>query len=138
MLGAFFIYYTRVRRPARYTDIRSGQQVTQVRYSLVAFICLVAQMSCFASIFVLATVDYARSGITAAAVAFGGLGAGTATFVVAVLSGRVRRGRLTLSPEGIEQRGWTFSSFLPWEAFAGVKAACTRCSSTTSSTQRRG
>ncbi|SMD23593.1 PH domain-containing protein [Kibdelosporangium aridum] len=123
MFGAFFIYYTRVRRPAGYADVRSGNQATEVRYSLVAFVCLIAQMGCFTALFVFAVVDYARHGITAAAIAFGGLGLGVATFVVGVLSGRVRRGRLTLSADGIEQRGWTFSSFLPWEAFAGVKAA---------------
>ncbi|RSM70639.1 hypothetical protein DMH04_44305 [Kibdelosporangium aridum] len=122
MFGAFAMYYTRVRRPAGYTDVRSDHPATEMRYSLVAFVCLVGLMCCATAIFVLAAVDYWRGGTTAAALVFGVLGLGTATFVVAVLTGRVRRGRLTLSAAGIEQRGWTFSSFLPWEAFAGVKA----------------
>jgi hypothetical protein len=42
---------------------------------------------------------------------------------VLALTGRLRRGKLTLTRQGIHQRGWAFSSFLPWEAFAGVKAA---------------
>jgi hypothetical protein len=94
-----------------------------VRYSLVAFVCLVGLMCCVTAIFVLAAVDYAAGGTRGAAAVFGVFGMGAATFVVLVLAGRVQRGRLMLSAEGIEQRGWAFTSFLPWEAFAGVKAA---------------
>lgn len=45
------------------------------------------------------------------------------SFFVFVLSGRLQRGRVVLAQQGIFQRGRAFSSFLPWEAFAGAKAA---------------
>ncbi|MFC0112850.1 hypothetical protein [Kibdelosporangium aridum] len=120
---ALFAYATRVRQPAGYADVHSSGTATEVRYSLVAFACLVGLMCCVTAVFVLAAVDYWLGGTTAAGLVFGVIGLASATFVVGVLSGRVRRGRLTLSADGIEQCGWTFSSFLPWEAFAGVKAA---------------
>jgi Bacterial PH domain len=76
-----------------------------------------------AAIFVLAAVDFLWDGQTAATIVFGVLGLLCASFPALVLLGRLRRGRVSLSAAGIRQRGWTFESFLPWEAFAGVRAA---------------
>lgn len=102
------------------TELESaGRQATEVRYSAFAFSCLVGLMCCMTAIFLLAAVDYQLAGTTGATIVFGLL---LASFPALVVAGRVKRGRVRLSAQGIHQRGWTFSSFRPWEAFAGVKA----------------
>jgi hypothetical protein len=120
LLIAAYGYGTRVRRPSGDVGERLG--ATEIRYSAFAFTCLVGLMSCLTVIFLLAAVDYHLAGTTGATVVFGLIGVVLATFPLLVVLGRVRRGSVTLSARGIHQRGWTFTSFLPWEAFAGVKA----------------
>jgi hypothetical protein len=61
--------------------------------------------------------------VSSRAVLFGAFGIVFASFVVTVAAGRVRRGGVTLSSEGITQRGRSFESRLDWSAIAGVKAA---------------
>jgi hypothetical protein len=134
LLIAAFAYVTRVRPKHGAGDIVTsqldGRPVTELRYSSFAFGALVGLMVCLTAIFLLASLDYylsIPSGDVAAprgaAIVFGLIGLLFASFVVLVAAGRLRRGKVVLSQQGIHQRGWAFSSSLPWESFAGVKAA---------------
>lgn len=134
LLAASYAYVTRVRPKHGLGDIATsqldGQPVTEIRYSSLAFGVLTGLMVCMTAIFLLASLDYylsAPSGkVTApygATIVFGLIGLFFASFVALVALGRLRRGKLVLSQQGIHQRGWAFSSFLPWQSFAGVKAA---------------
>ncbi|MEC3977962.1 hypothetical protein [Amycolatopsis sp. H20-H5] len=120
LLIAAYGYYTRVRRPNG--EVGTTGVGTQVRYSGFAFVCLVGLMCCLTAIFLLAAVDYRLGGTIGAAIVFGLIGLMLLSFPALVVAGRIKRGSVILSAQGVHQRGWTFSSFLPWEAFAGVKA----------------
>ncbi|PRX44543.1 hypothetical protein B0I33_11152 [Prauserella shujinwangii] len=131
-LTAAYGLVTKVRRAPRPDDVAiteyEGRPATEIRYSGPAFLVLGALVGCLAALCTLAAVDFATAGdeVPAAPVAavLCGLGAGFfLSFFVFVAIGRLSRGRLVLAPQGIHQRGRAFTSFLPWEAFAGVKAA---------------
>ncbi|WP_199434005.1 hypothetical protein [Qaidamihabitans albus] len=47
-------------------------------------------------------------------IALGGVAAALSGYFVLVALGRVARGRIERSPEGIYQRSWSFEVFLPW------------------------
>jgi hypothetical protein len=130
---AAFAYVTRVRPKHGEEDIVTaeldGRRVTELRYSSLGFGALVLMMVCVTAFVLLAAVDFYFSipgEVTAplgATVVFGLIGLFLASFLVLVATGRIQRGKLVLSQRGIHQRGWTFSSFLPWESFAGMKAS---------------
>ncbi|MGH3519872.1 MAG: hypothetical protein ACRDQ7_21295 [Haloechinothrix sp.] len=131
-LTAAYPYVTRVRPGHRIGDIRvtehDGTPATELRYSRAAFAILVGLMVCVIAILGLASVDFLLAGdeVPAGAVAVALAGAATlfcATFLLYVILGRLRRGTVVLSRTGIYQRGYAFSSFLPWSAIAGAKAA---------------
>ncbi|SDI62715.1 hypothetical protein SAMN05444695_10999 [Rhodococcus triatomae] len=44
------------------------------------------------------------------------------SFPLSYLLGRLRRGYIAFTTEGIHQRGWAFESFLPWDSVMGVSA----------------
>ncbi len=103
-----------------------GSQALALRTSGPLFTVLVALVTCLTLLFGLATVQTLRLG--GGSGLLGGVLFGAATvffgsFLVAVLSGRVARGVLALTPSGIYQRGRAFESFLPWEIIVGAKAA---------------
>jgi hypothetical protein len=131
LLTAVLGYRTKSRHGGG--DIRTvrfdGKPGSEVRYSSFAFWAQVVLIALLAAVFLLAAFDFylsiPRGDVTApqaAAIVFGLIGLGLASLPVLVAAGRLRRGKLVLSQEGIHQRGWAFSSFLPWESFAGVKA----------------
>ncbi|MGC7093675.1 hypothetical protein ACPZ19_03330 [Amycolatopsis lurida] len=103
----------------------------ELRGSKLVFALLTGIFACLTLFFGMASADYLRAGpdvpakqipaalCAVAALYFGG-------FLVLVAIGRVRRGGVVLSPRGIHQRGWTFSSFLPWDAVVAGKAATFR------------
>jgi hypothetical protein len=133
LLTAALGYRTKVRPQHVDGDITTGRfddcPGTELRYSSFAFGAQVGLMACMTAVFLLASVDYYRSipsgevtAPQAATIVFGLIGLFFASFLVLVVTGRLRRGKLVLSQRGIHQRGWTFSSFLPWESFIGVKA----------------
>ncbi|WP_199429635.1 hypothetical protein [Qaidamihabitans albus] len=132
LLTAAYGLVTRVRPPHRPGDIGiteyAGHPATEIRYSGQAFAIMAALPGCLAAICLLAAIDFARAGEDVPAAPLGTALTGLAaafflSFFVFLALGRLRRGRIVLAQQGIHQRGRAFSSFLPWEAFAGVKAA---------------
>jgi hypothetical protein len=134
LLTAALGYRTNVRPQHAEGDITTGRfddrPGTELRYSSFAFGTQVGLMACMTAVFLLASFDFYRSipggevtAPQAATIVFGLIGLFFASFLVLVVTGRLRRGKLVLSQRGIHQRGWAFSSFLPWESFAGVKAS---------------
>ncbi len=138
LLAAFFLliaaytFVTRIRPQHRETDIalttHSGSPATEIRYSQAQFVIIVALVTCMAAVFTFAAVDYAFAADNAAASPVAATLCGLAaafflSFLLLVLLGRLRRGRILLSEQGIHQEGRAFTSFLPWDAFVGVKPA---------------
>jgi hypothetical protein len=130
LLTALLGYWTRFRRGGDLRTVRFDDKPgTEVRYSSFAFWTQVVLIALLAAVFLLASVDF-HLGIPsgevtapqAAVVVFGLIGLVLASPLALVAAGRLRPGKLVLSPQGIYQRGMTFSSFLPWESLAGVKA----------------
>ncbi|TMS54645.1 hypothetical protein [Mycobacterium sp. DBP42] len=105
---------------------RDGVPGTEIRYSGWQFTILVAFMGCgtlFCATAAIETVIYQDEGFPGFAVVIGTLGIVFATFIAVVASARVRRGGVTLTSQGIIQRGRSFESRLDWSAIADVKAA---------------
>ncbi|AXB45110.1 hypothetical protein [Amycolatopsis albispora] len=91
------------------------------------FSLLVGMFAGLTLFFGMAAVDYFRAGPDVPAKQIPGVLCALAalffgSFLVLVAAGRFRRGEVRLSPEGIRHRGWSYTSFLPWTAFAGGKA----------------
>lgn len=63
------------------------------------------------------------SGVVRGTLTFGVFGACFAGYVGAAVVGRTRPGYVRLSANGIEQRGWSFESTLPWDAVTGAAPA---------------
>mgnify|MGYP001194409456 CR=1 FL=1 len=96
-----------------------GFQATQIRQSIWPFALLVAIMASWTAFFGMAAVDFLADQddeSTGAAVVMGALSAFFGSFPVAAATGRLRRGGVTLSGQGIAQRGWSFESKLDWSA----------------------
>lgn len=132
LLIAAFVLITRLSRPHIASDIaittHEGRPATELRYSLLTFAILVALVGCMTAISVLGALDFSSAGeeVPAAPVAAALFWVASLFFFAffALLAlGQLRRGRVVLAQRGIYQRGFTFTSFLPWESFAGVKAA---------------
>lgn len=110
----------------RTATTREGLQGTEIPYSAWQFNILIAVMGCCMVFCVMASVDiliYQDEGFPGFAVVTGILGFVSASFLAAAIFGRVSRGGVTLSSEGIAQRGRSFESRLDWSAIAGAKAA---------------
>lgn len=130
LLSGAFGFVTRMRPRHRAEDIalttHEDGPATEIRYSGAAFAILSGLLACLAAICVLAAVDFLGAEVPAAAA--GAVLCGIAalfflSFFALVAAGRIQRGRLVLTQRGIHQRGRAFTSFLPWEAVAGAKAA---------------
>lgn len=109
------------------TVLAGGLPATELRQSRRLWILLVALMACCTALSLGAAIEIylnvPSSFIPGAAVVFGFLGLFLATFLVAVAARLVRPGYIRLTRDGILHRGWSFESYLPWEAVAGAKAA---------------
>ncbi|MFD4181986.1 hypothetical protein, partial [Rhodococcus sp. NPDC058514] len=111
-------------------DIRTiavdGVAVTQIRYSAMVFHLMTAMMAVLTALTgggaIAIFLNTRGQGFPGASLIFGIFGLGCAGYLVAVMTGRLRRGSLMLSTEGIRQRGWSFESYFPWAAVAGAKA----------------
>lgn len=132
LLTAAYGLVTRISPGHRQGDIAittyEGRPATEIRYSQAAFTVLTLLMVCVTALCALGVWDFLTAGDDVPAAPVGAALLGLAalfflSFLVFVLSGRLRRGRVVLAQQGIFQRGRAFSSFLPWEAFAGAKAA---------------
>lgn len=129
--AAAFGFVTRLRPQHRAADIAAttinGQPATEIKYSGVQFGLINALMGCVFLCAAFAAWDYARAGEDAFAPGVPMFFAAAAALVVAsffvlVALGRLRRGRILLTPDGIHQESRSFESFLPWDTFAGIKA----------------
>jgi hypothetical protein len=102
---------------------RKGVPMTEIRYSARQFAILVALTACLALFCALGAVEsFVRrgNGFPGISVLLGAFGVFFASFLGAVASGRIRSGTITLSGNGIEQRGWSFESRLKWPDIAAV------------------
>ncbi|MFS0895954.1 hypothetical protein [Mycolicibacterium litorale] len=109
------------------TVVRDGVSKTQISYSSAQFWLLIGLMSSCSAFCVIAATEisiHQRGGsFPGASFLIGALGVFFASFVVSAAFGRIRRGELTLSDQGVEQRGWSFESRLEWSSIAGIKPA---------------
>lgn len=104
---------------------RDGVSGTEIRYSAWQFAILVALMTCGTLLCATAAVDifmYQDEGFPGFAVVIGALGIVFASFIAVVVSGRIRRGGVTLTSQGIIQRGRSFESRLDWSSMASFRA----------------
>lgn len=131
-LIAGFGYVSHLHPANRESDIsiarHAGHPVMELRYAGAPFYLLVGLVLCVLSVCVMAAVDFATADgsvvagkVAAALVAAAALFFGS--FIVLVGTGRLSRGRILLSQEGILQRGHAFMSSFAWDVLAGVKAA---------------
>lgn len=112
----------------RQTDIRTvtvdGGAATELRQSRRLWVLLVALMGACATLPLAGAVEIylnvPSSFIPGASAVLGLFGAYCASFLVVVAARRVRCGEIQLTPTGIFHRGWSFDSYLPWEAVAGA------------------
>lgn len=133
LLMAFVIAYgivVRYRRVdlsgvVRVTE-RDGIPATEIRSSAWQFALLVALMGCCTVFCGMAAVEifiHQGDGLAGGAVIAGALGVVSASFLAAVVFGRIRRGGVILSSQGIVHRGWSFESRLDWPAISVVTLA---------------
>ncbi len=104
---------------------RDGSPGTEIRYSAWQFTILIALTGCGMVFCMVASVEifaYQDEGFPGFAVVTGAMGLLFASFMAAVIFGRIRRGGVTLTSQGITQRGWSFESRLDWSAFLAFKA----------------
>ncbi|MBP1159797.1 hypothetical protein [Rhodococcus sp. PvR099] len=106
------------------TVVTAGGDATELRQSRRLWLVLVALMGCMTALMLGAAVEIylnvPSSFIPGASAVLGGFGLYCLTFLLAVVTGRVRRGYIRLSINGIHHRGWSFESFLPWTAVVGA------------------
>ncbi|MCV7137144.1 hypothetical protein H7J06_29705 [Mycobacterium hodleri] len=101
-----------------------GSPATEISYSRRQFSLLVALMTALTGACVIGAIHlFLGQGMSVASGLLAGFGLLGATFPVSALLGRIRRGALMLSEQGVWQRGWSFESSLTWADIAGVKAA---------------
>jgi hypothetical protein len=108
----------------RTADSRDSR-TTEIPYSGRQFGLLVALMTCIAGTCALAAAElllYDDNGFPGGAVFLAGFGLLCLTFPASAAMGRIGRGSLGLSEQGVTQRGWSFESGLAWNEIAGVKA----------------
>lgn len=102
----------------------NGVPKTKISYSFAQFYLLIGLMSSCSAFCIIAAAEifmHRRGGsFPGASLAIGALGVFFASFVISAAFGRLRRGELTLSNQGIEQRGWSFESRLEWSSIAGI------------------
>ncbi|BBY16746.1 hypothetical protein [Mycolicibacterium litorale] len=104
-----------------------GVSKTQISYSFAQYCLLIGLMSsCSAFCVIAATEIFVRQrggSFPGASLVIGALGVFFASFVMSAALGRIRRGELILSNQGVEQRGWSFESRLEWSGIAGIVPA---------------
>lgn len=122
-LSAAFGYLYTVRTPRGVDGIRVSNGSLEIKYSSAVFGVLVALVGCMTLLCLGGAIEFLVAGHRGPAILPSVLGVFCALFFVALVLGQIRRGEVTLSPDGIRQRGWSFESYLPWDAIAGAKAA---------------
>ena len=122
-LSAAFGYLYTVRTPHGVDDIRVSNGALVIKHSSAVFGVLVALVGCTTLLCLGGAIALLIAGYRGPAILPGLLGAFFALFFVALVLVQIRRGEVALSRDGIRQRGWSFESYLPWDAIAGGKAA---------------
>ncbi len=85
--------------------------VNAMHVGIVVLMSVVAIIASFTTVYTYRTGDGFESAwlFLVVALLFG-------SFLFEVVIGTYRRGFIALTPEGIRHRGWSFASFMPWEA----------------------
>ncbi|WP_162648035.1 hypothetical protein [Rhodococcus pyridinivorans] len=122
------ITHTSRNRPgAIRTRVWNGAPATVVEYSTAVFCLVGVLMTTGAALFLMAAGDvFLRGGGGATVlvgVVFTGIGLLGASFVPFIAIGRLRRGRLVLTPELVHQRGWSLESTLDWDSIVAARPA---------------
>lgn len=127
--AAWTVYHARFRRrrrgsqPLSTNTSEKGAAGLRIPYSKELFIGFALNMAVLAGMFVMSAVDLSQENPDNAAAAiaiFGGIALFFASLPLLMATGRFARGHLIVSPDGIYQRGWTFSSYLPWSDIRAV------------------
>ncbi|WP_216212596.1 hypothetical protein [Amycolatopsis aidingensis] len=131
VLGALILwvgYETRLRKHTSTEVVRNHRSALEIPYSSRLHAGYGLLFGAIALVFVLATVDSVTTdGFGGAAVVFGAVVLIFASLPALMATGRLARGYLRLTPEGIYQRGWTFESFLRWSDLRTVIPKYTDC-----------
>ncbi|MCE7011837.1 hypothetical protein LWC34_54850 [Kibdelosporangium philippinense] len=99
-----------------------------IPYSRIGFIGSALMMVMLVVIFAAASYDFARNvegDVTspiAAAIVFGLIAAFFATYPLQIVTGKIARGKVILTPSGIEHRSWGYQSRLSWDDVVHVSA----------------
>lgn len=128
--GAFVGRSIRVRPWRRGSSLRTGAanggRATHIDGSLSLFLALVLMFLLLGVTFTMAAIDYHGSADVPAAAIPSALCALAGLYFLAfpllAFIGRVRRATIALSADGVHQRGWTFSAYLPWASIDHVVA----------------
>ena len=114
-------------KDTRTVGIEANSRGTEIRHSGTQWRLLVALMTCSAAFFLSAAIDTVINGDQStnmlSATLFGAVGVYLGTFPLAAAFGRITRGGLLLSENGVTQRGWSFENRLSWSDIAGMKPA---------------
>lgn len=122
-LGGYATRFDRRRSGARnieHVRTHAGVGALKIPYSSMVFGSYALTMGLIAVGFTFGVVDSARNDAVGGIVICAALGLTFASLPLAMLTGRFARGYLLITPEGVLQRGWTFSSYLPWDAIIDV------------------
>lgn len=122
-LGGYATRFNRRRSGAKnieHVTTNAGLGALKIPYSSMVFASYAVAMSLIPVGFVFGAVDSVGNDVVAGVVICGALGLTFASLPIAMLAGRFARGYLLITPEGVLQRGWTFRSYLPWDAIVEV------------------
>lgn len=122
-LGGYATRFDRRRSGAKniaHVRTDAGVGALKIPYSSMVFGSYALTMSLIAVGFAFGVVDSAGNDAIAGMVICAALGLAFASLPLAMLTGRFTRGYLLITPKGVLQRGWTFSSYLPWDTIIDV------------------
>lgn len=134
LMGAFFstlaahVYATRVRSHHRDSDIarttHRGKRATEICYSRAQHVIFAATLGSLAAWATAGALEFTFTGEPpnpALVTLWGACAALSAGCLLLIAVGRIRRGRLVLTEEGVHQEGRWGESFLAWDASSGIE-----------------
>lgn len=102
---------------------RNGRCSLVIPYSTQVFTGFALSMGIASITFAIAAIRLYQSGgsgSTGGAVFFGGVALFFSSLPALMVARKFVKGWLLVSPDGVYQRGWTFTSYLPWHSITAV------------------